>query len=148
MILSSLIESDAAIYDVQTSAAGPSGSLPLTEELLHHAPSGDLFGWSQDVGMGWNPAELHRKEFLILSTQGGIRAADGSPVALGYHTDGDVAVSDNAADLLALHHKDVADVRGTHRPSGIGDRRGRGEGGRARGHDLSYALLHAFSPFA
>src|SRR5262249_23212748 len=32
------------------------------------------------------PAELQRKEFLILSTQGGIRAADGTPVALGYHT--------------------------------------------------------------
>lgn len=86
MILPSLVESDPAIYDVQTNAAGPSGSLPLTEELLRHAPSGDLFGWSQDVGMGWNPAELQRKEFLILSTQGGIRAPDGTPVALGYHT--------------------------------------------------------------
>src|SRR5437879_1129150 len=86
MILPSLIESDPAIYDVQTSAAGPSGSLPLTEELLRDAPSGDLFGWSQDVGMGWNPAELNRKEFLILSTQGGIRAPNGTPVALGYHT--------------------------------------------------------------
>src|SRR6201998_2215707 len=36
--------------------------------------------------MGWNPAELARKEFLILSTQGGIRAPDGRPIALGYHT--------------------------------------------------------------
>src|SRR6202035_5823951 len=45
-----------------------------------------LFGWSQDVGMGWNPAELNRREFLILSTQGGIRAPDGTPIALGYHT--------------------------------------------------------------
>jgi putative YjhG/YagF family dehydratase len=36
--------------------------------------------------MGWNPSELGRKEFLILSTMGGIRAADGTPVALGYHT--------------------------------------------------------------
>ena len=26
------------------------------------------------------------KQFLILSTQGGIRAPDGSPIALGYHT--------------------------------------------------------------
>ena len=86
MNASSLIDSDPTIYDVQTSAAGPSGSLPLTEELLRHAPSGDLFGWTQDVGMGWNPAELQRKEFLILSTQGGIRAPDGTPIALGYHT--------------------------------------------------------------
>jgi putative YjhG/YagF family dehydratase len=58
----------------------------LTEELLRNAPSGELFGLSQDVGMGWNPAELRRKEFLILSTQGGIRAPDGTPIALGYHT--------------------------------------------------------------
>jgi putative YjhG/YagF family dehydratase len=74
------------VFDVQTTASGPAGSLPLTEELLLHASSGDLFGLSQDAGMGWNPAELGRKEFLILSTQGGIRAPDGTPVALGYHT--------------------------------------------------------------
>src|SRR5689334_6794013 len=82
----SLVDSDPAVFDVQTSAAGPAGSLPLTEELLRNAPSGDVFGLTQDAGMGWNPAELGRREFLILSTQGGIRAPDGSPVALGYHT--------------------------------------------------------------
>ena len=36
--------------------------------------------------MGWPAAELWRKQFLILSTQGGIRASDGKPIALGYHT--------------------------------------------------------------
>src|SRR5205823_4716995 len=66
--------------------AGPEGRLPLTPELLLHAPSGDVFGWTQDAGMGWNPSELGRREFLILSTQGGIRADDGTPIALGYHT--------------------------------------------------------------
>jgi putative YjhG/YagF family dehydratase len=81
-----LLDTDPALYDVQTTAAGPAGSLPLTEELLLNAPSGDIFGLSQDVGMGWNPAELNRREFLILSTQGGIRAPDGKPIALGYHT--------------------------------------------------------------
>src|SRR5207247_8257708 len=85
-VFDTLIDGDPVLHDVQTTAAGPSGSLPLTEELLRNAPSGDLFGLNQDVGMGWNPAELNRKEFLILSTQGGIRAPDGSPVALGYHT--------------------------------------------------------------
>lgn len=29
---------------------------------------------------------MDRREFLIISTMGGLRAADGSPVALGYHT--------------------------------------------------------------
>src|SRR5438132_2119645 len=82
----SLLEGDSSTYEVHTSAGGPAGSLPLTEELLRNAPSGDLFGLTQDAGMGWDPAELGRKEFLILSTQGGIRAPDGTPVALGYHT--------------------------------------------------------------
>ncbi len=36
--------------------------------------------------MGWRPSRLRQPEFLILSTQGGIRAPDGTPVALGYHT--------------------------------------------------------------
>ena len=36
--------------------------------------------------MGWNPADLGKDEFLILSSQGGIRAPDGSVIALGYHT--------------------------------------------------------------
>jgi xylonate dehydratase len=83
---SSLVNSDSALYDVQTTAAGPVGSLPLTEELLREAPSGDLFGWSQDAGMGWNPAHLGRREFLLLSTSGGVRNPDGTPAALGYHT--------------------------------------------------------------
>jgi putative YjhG/YagF family dehydratase len=81
-----LTETDPSLFDVQTSAAGPGGRLPLTAELLREAPSGDLFGWTQDVGMGWNPAELGSKEFLLLSTQGGLRAPDGQPIALGYHT--------------------------------------------------------------
>src|SRR5437660_8816367 len=82
----SLVETDTALLDVATRTAGPQGRLPLTPELLLHAPSGDVFGWTQDAGMGWRPAELGRPEFLILSTQGGIRAPDGTPLALGYHT--------------------------------------------------------------
>ena len=75
-----------ALLDVQTNAAGREGALPLTEDMLRDAPSGDLFALSQNVGMGWDPAELTRTQVLILSTQGGIRAEDGTPVALGYHT--------------------------------------------------------------
>src|SRR5438105_5510069 len=83
----SLVEStDPAVYQLHTHGAGPSGSLPLTPEMLREAPSGDIFGLTQDVGMGWKPDDLTGQEFLILSTQGGIRAPDGSPIALGYHT--------------------------------------------------------------
>ena len=73
-------------YAVNTKAPGPGGRLPLTPEMLLHAPSGDLFGWSQNVGMGWQPQALTGQDFLLLSTQGGLRAADGQPIALGYHT--------------------------------------------------------------
>jgi putative YjhG/YagF family dehydratase len=83
----SILESaDPAIYDIKTNAAGPGGSLPLTDEMLRNWASGDLFGLSQDAGMGWAASMLGRKEFLILSTSGGIRADDGTPIALGYHT--------------------------------------------------------------
>jgi putative YjhG/YagF family dehydratase len=82
-----LFDSDnAEIYRIQTRATGPAGSLPITEEMLLKNPSGDVFGLTQNVGMGWNPAEAGRKQFLILSTQGGLRAPDGKPIALGYHT--------------------------------------------------------------
>src|SRR5215469_4673768 len=74
------------IYQIQTHAPGPAGKLPISKEMLLNRPSGDLFGMTQNVGMGWNPAEVGRKQFLILSTQGGLRAADGKPIALGYHT--------------------------------------------------------------
>jgi putative YjhG/YagF family dehydratase len=74
------------IFDVTTSAAGPQGSLPLTPEMLRDAPSGDLFGLTQNAGMGWPPQEMLGPQFVLLSTQGGVRADDGSPIALGYHT--------------------------------------------------------------
>jgi putative YjhG/YagF family dehydratase len=74
------------IFQIQTKSSGPAGSLPITEEMLLKSPSGDLFGLTQNAGMGWNPTEIGRKQFLILSTQGGLRAPDGKPIALGYHT--------------------------------------------------------------
>ena len=77
---------DPALMDVRTRAAGPAGALPFTARMLRERPSGDLFGWSQNAGMGWDPAALGGPEFLMLSTHGGIRAEDGTPIALGYHT--------------------------------------------------------------
>jgi len=73
-------------FTLQTTAPGPDGRLPLTSEQLQAMRSGDMFGWTQNSGMGWDPRKLGGKEVLILSSQGGIRAPDGSPIALGYHT--------------------------------------------------------------
>ncbi len=85
--LSELLDTDQPdLFEIHTSAAGPSGSLPLTPEMLRDRPSGDIFGMTQNAGMGWTPEQLTRPQYLILSTQGGIRAEDGQPIALGYHT--------------------------------------------------------------
>ncbi|MBM4004771.1 MAG: YjhG/YagF family D-xylonate dehydratase [Planctomycetes bacterium] len=85
--LAELLEMDSSLLgEIQTHAAGPQGALPLTDEMLRNWSSGDLFGWTQNVGMGWRPQDLLGPQFLLLSTQGGLRGADGTPVALGYHT--------------------------------------------------------------
>ena len=79
---------DASLYDIPSRAPGPSGSLPFTAEMLRERPSGDLFGWTQNAGMGWESQTLGSREYLVLSTHGGVRAPDGAkllhPVA--YYT--------------------------------------------------------------
>ena len=77
---------DESIFTIRTTAPGPTGALPFTGSFLRESPSGDVFGWTQDAGMGWDPSSLGRPEFLMLSTAGGIRQPDGTPTALGFHT--------------------------------------------------------------
>ena len=48
-------ETDDEIYQIRTRAPGPSGKLPLTIEEVVEAPSGHIFGYSQNAGMGWKP---------------------------------------------------------------------------------------------
>src|SRR3970282_719751 len=81
-----IVESGADVLEVTSAAPGPRGSLPATGEMLLDSRSGDIFGLTQNAGMGWDPRELGRPQYLMLSTQGGVRAADGRPIALGYHT--------------------------------------------------------------
>jgi putative YjhG/YagF family dehydratase len=81
-----IVESGRDLWEIVTVGEGPAGRLPLTAEMLIEWPSGDIFGLTQNAGMGWDPRELSRPQFLMLGTQGGIRAPDGRPIALGYHT--------------------------------------------------------------
>ena len=74
------------IFSIQTKASGPAGKLPLSAEEMRSKPSGDIFGMTQSAGMGWKASELGRDHYLVLSTQGGLRAPDGQPIALGFHT--------------------------------------------------------------
>jgi xylonate dehydratase len=86
-VLSALMASvEPDLYEIPTHAPGPKGKLPLTPEMLREWPSGNLFGLSQNVGMGWDAAKVLGKHILLLGTQGGIREPDGTPAALGYHT--------------------------------------------------------------
>jgi putative YjhG/YagF family dehydratase len=84
--LHALVGGGELLEAARTKARGPEGRLPITADMLLNAASGTLFGLTQNAGMGWDPADAGRPHYLILSTQGGLRADDGRPVALGYHT--------------------------------------------------------------
>jgi putative YjhG/YagF family dehydratase len=73
--------------------------------MLLTEPSGNLFGLSQNAGMGWEPNRLLDPEFLILSTHGGLRAENGEAIALGFHTghwEVGLLVAETARELKAL----------------------------------------------
>jgi putative YjhG/YagF family dehydratase len=97
---------DKSLFSVATHAPGPAGLLPLSAEMLLTEPSGNLFGLTQNAGMGWEPERLLDPEFLILSTHGGLRADSGEPIALGFHTghwEVGLLVAEAARELKALH---------------------------------------------
>jgi len=104
--LSSVLETAATeLARVRTHAPGPQGQLPLTAEMLLTEPSGNLFGLTQNAGMGWAPERLLDPEFLILSTHGGLRAENGEAIALGFHTghwEGGLLVAEAAREFKAL----------------------------------------------
>jgi putative YjhG/YagF family dehydratase len=105
--LRDVLEGDVSLYaTLRTHAPGPEGRLPITPEMLLTQPSGNLFGLSQNAGMGWEPGRLLDPEFLILSTHGGLRAADGTPIALGFHTghwEVGLLVAEAAREFRKLH---------------------------------------------
>jgi xylonate dehydratase len=96
---------DPSLLQVATHARGPAGALPITAEMLLKEPSGNLFGLSQNAGMGWEPSHLLDPEFLVLSTHGGLRAENGEAVALGFHSghwEVGLLVAEAARELKAL----------------------------------------------
>jgi putative YjhG/YagF family dehydratase len=82
-----VLDSAGAGFDtVRLVGSAIDGRLPLSAEQLLNEPSGNLFGLTQNVGMGWQPSRSGSDQYLLLSTQGGLRGAGGEPLALGYHT--------------------------------------------------------------
>ncbi len=84
--LEAVLGSADAVAAGRLAGSGPAGRLPLTAAMLREEPSGNLFGLTQNAGMGWDPARMRGAQYVIVSTLGGLRAEDGTPVALGYHT--------------------------------------------------------------
>ncbi len=86
LAVGAILGDGAGVRGTRTKGQGATGRLPLTADMLLNEPSGNLFGLTQNVAMGWNPEEVNRQQVVIVSTHGGLRAEDGRPVALGYHT--------------------------------------------------------------
>ncbi|MGB6693691.1 MAG: dihydroxy-acid dehydratase, partial [Terracidiphilus sp.] len=114
--LNSVLGADGAaeskdVLRVSTHARGPAGVLPISAEMLLTEPSGNLFGLSQNAGMGWDPSRVLDPEFLILSTHGGLRAENGEAIALGFHTghwEVGLLVAEAARELKSLRAKPFA----------------------------------------
>lgn len=101
-----ILGNNVLVQETRLFGTGRPGRLPLTADMLREEPSGNLFGMTQNVAMGWNPDEVGRDHYCIVSTQGGLRAEDGSPLALGYHTghwEVSLLVARAAATLRANH---------------------------------------------
>jgi xylonate dehydratase len=104
-------DGETDLLKVATHARGPAGALPLSAEMLLTEPSGNLFGLTQNTGMGWDPARVLDPEFLILSTHGGLRAENGEAIALGFHTghwEVGLLVAEAARELKSLRAKPFA----------------------------------------
>ena len=85
---------------------GPAGRFAANAGDAAERAIGKSVRAEPECGMGWEPARLLDPEFLILSTHGGMRAEDGTPIALGFHTghwEVGLLVAEAARELKALH---------------------------------------------
>src|SRR5204862_56804 len=94
--LDAVLGTASAVAAGRLAGAGPAGRLPLTADMLREEPSGNVFGLTQNVGMGWNPASLDGPQYVIVSTHGGLRGEDGG---LGARFARDVVSLDYAATM-------------------------------------------------
>src|SRR5947199_8681713 len=84
--LDAVLGSASAVAAGRLAGAGPAGRLPLTPDMLREEPSGNVFGLTQNVGMGWSPTAREGPQYVIVSTPGGLRGEAASVVPLGYPT--------------------------------------------------------------
>ena len=53
-----ILGTEAGIHDSRLYGESREDKLPLTEEMLLNEPSGNLFGMTQNVAMGWNARDV------------------------------------------------------------------------------------------
>src|SRR5213595_1772376 len=75
--LDAVLGTASAVAAGRLAGEGPAGRLPLSAHMLREEPSGNVFGLTQNVGMGWSPAALEGPQYVIVSTHGGLRGEDG-----------------------------------------------------------------------
>ena len=64
--LERLLGSAGAIARSRIEGHGPEGRLPLTPEMLRSEPSGNIFGLTQNAGMGWRPDALGGRQYVAV----------------------------------------------------------------------------------
>lgn len=74
---------DSRLLDVATHARGPAGALPLTPEMLVTQPSGNLFGLTQNAGMGWDPQMAYAGSLTCARAIASWSVMTGTEVAAG-----------------------------------------------------------------
>ena len=77
---------DASLFDVRSTAPGRKDRSPSPRRCCSRGLRATCSDGRRTRAWAGTRAELGGPEILILSTHGGIRDADGTPVALGYHT--------------------------------------------------------------
>src|SRR5947199_10073762 len=83
--LDAVLGSASAVAAGRLAGAGPAGRLPLTPDMLREEPRGNVFGLTQNGGMGWSPASPDGPPYVLGSTHGGLPSEGRSPAAPGYH---------------------------------------------------------------
>ena len=80
--LDEILGTSGSAASTRVQGEGPAGRLPLTEQMLIEEPSGNLFGLTQNVGMGWDPASA----FGMCVDASSVCKECASPLAASIHT--------------------------------------------------------------
>jgi hypothetical protein len=65
--LEQLLGAAMPLHTSRLEGYGTEGRLPLTADMLWSEPSGNIFGQTQNAGMGWHPGALDGPQYVIVT---------------------------------------------------------------------------------